>query len=36
VHRVLAATASPGAAVPMEAGSEEVTARVTVRFEIID
>jgi uncharacterized protein YggE len=34
--RVVAAAASPGAAVPMETGSTELTARVTVRFEIID
>ncbi|MHB2022026.1 MAG: SIMPL domain-containing protein [Mycobacteriales bacterium] len=34
--RVVAAAASSGAAVPMEAGSTELSARVTVRFEILD
>jgi hypothetical protein len=34
--RVVATTASSGAAVLVETGSLELTARVTVRFEIID
>ncbi len=36
LHRVATASASPGAAVPVEVGSEELTARLTVRFEMAD
>ncbi len=36
MHRMVAASSPAGAAVPIEAGSEQLSAQVTVRFEIAD